>query len=54
MLKFLLKPSLIAFLYCLFTINSVNAVEVSKLDEANVPVSSRAVAERDKALKSAL
>lgn len=54
MLKFLLKPSLIVFLYCLFTINSVNAVEVSKLDEANVPVSSRAVAERDKALKSAL
>lgn len=43
-----------AFLYCLFTINSVNAVEVRKLDEANVPVSSRAVAERDKALKNAL
>ncbi|MGL5046905.1 MAG: DUF2066 domain-containing protein [Shewanella sp.] len=54
MLKFLLKPSLIAFLYCLFTINGVNAVEVSKLDEANVPVSSRAVTDRSKGLKSAL
>lgn len=53
MLKFLLKPSLIAFLYCLLTINSLYAVEVSKLDEAAVPVSSRAVPERNQALKKA-
>ena len=54
MLKFLLKPSLVAFLYCLFTVNSLQAVEVSKLDEADVPVSSRAVPERNQALKKAL
>ena len=54
MLKFLLKPSLLAFLYCLFTVNSLQAVEVSKLDEADVPVSSRAVPERNSALKTAL
>ncbi|CAD6365406.1 hypothetical protein SHEWT2_00582 [Shewanella hafniensis] len=54
MLKFLLKPSLIAFLYCLFTVNGLYAVEVSKLDEADVPVSSRAVPERNKALRTAL
>ncbi|GGM92207.1 DUF2066 domain-containing protein [Shewanella xiamenensis] len=54
MLKFLLKPSLVAFLYCLFTVNSLQAVEVSKLDEADVPVTSRAVPERNSALKTAL
>uniref|UniRef100_Q0HW60 DUF2066 domain-containing protein n=1 Tax=Shewanella sp. (strain MR-7) TaxID=60481 RepID=Q0HW60_SHESR len=54
MLKFLLKPSLLAFLYCLFTVNSLQAVEVSKLDEADVPVTSRSVPERNKALKAAL
>lgn len=54
MLKFLLKPSLIAFLCCLFTINNLQAVEVDNLDEADVPVSSRAIPERNKALKTAL
>lgn len=54
MLKSLLKPSLVAFLSCLFTVNSLQAVEVSKLDEAEVPVTSRAVAERNSALKTAL
>ncbi len=54
MLKFLSKPSLFAFFYCLFTVNSLQAVEVSKLDEADVPVSSRAVPERNQALQTAL
>ncbi|MCH1931834.1 DUF2066 domain-containing protein [Shewanella sp. A25] len=54
MLKFLLKPSLLAFLFCLFTINSLQAVEVTKLDEADVPVSSRDNGERNQALKKTL
>ncbi|QYJ80572.1 DUF2066 domain-containing protein [Shewanella acanthi] len=54
MLKFLLKPSLLAFFFCLFTINSLHAVEVSKLDEADVPVSSRDNGERSQALRKTL
>lgn len=54
MLKSLLKPSLMMFLCCLFTTSSVNAVEVSKLDEADVPVASRGNADRSQAMKAAL
>ncbi|MGL5407221.1 MAG: DUF2066 domain-containing protein [Shewanella sp.] len=54
MLKFQLKPRFMAFLFCLLTVNSLHAVEVKTLAEAEVPVSSRAIPERNKALKSAL